>query len=103
MRILSKLLLLALIVLVYVRCDYKQEDDIVDTSFKTAIPLYNNLLKVTDTNFVDYPHSLTPDGKLKYLQIDEWTGGFWPGILWYMYEYTNDDYWKEKATIWTES
>ncbi|MCS7004502.1 MAG: glycoside hydrolase family 88 protein [Cytophagales bacterium] len=30
-----------------------------------------------------------------------WTAGFYPGILWYMYEATNDNYWKEKATEWT--
>jgi len=32
---------------------------------------------------------------------NSWTAGFYPGILWYMYEATQDSYWKEKATEWT--
>jgi unsaturated chondroitin disaccharide hydrolase len=27
----------------------------------------------------------------------DWTAGFWPGILWYAYEYTNDDTFKKRA------
>ena len=27
----------------------------------------------------------------------DWTSGFFPGELWYMYEYTGDDFWKDKA------
>ena len=30
-----------------------------------------------------------------------WTSGFWPGILWYIYEYTQDDYWKTEAENFT--
>ena len=29
--------------------------------------------------------------------ISDWTSGFYPGILWYLYEYTQDNYWKENA------
>lgn len=28
---------------------------------------------------------------------NNWTSGFYPGILWYIYEYTNDSFWKFKA------
>lgn len=31
----------------------------------------------------------------------DWTSGFYPGILWYIYEYTNDLFWKEQANIVT--
>ena len=31
----------------------------------------------------------------------DWTSGFFPGELWYMYEYTKDDYWKSKAQEFT--
>lgn len=31
----------------------------------------------------------------------DWTSGFWPGILWYLYEYTGDTMWKEKADHYT--
>ena len=27
----------------------------------------------------------------------DWTSGFFPGILWYLYSYTQEDFWKEQA------
>lgn len=81
----------------------KNDDGFVQKSFNSAIPLYNNLLKATDGDYANYPHSLLENGEIRYYQIDEWTGGFWPGILWYMYEYTKDTKWKDAATKWTNS
>jgi rhamnogalacturonyl hydrolase YesR len=49
-----------------------------------------------------YPRS-SKNGFLTYVTIEEWTGGFWPGALWYVYEFTQDPKWKEAATKWTES
>lgn len=34
---------------------------------------------------------------------DEWCSGFWPGILWYDYEYTGDEKIKEEAEKFTAS
>jgi unsaturated chondroitin disaccharide hydrolase len=34
---------------------------------------------------------------------NDWTGGFWPGILWFDYEFTKDDSIKAKAISFTES
>jgi len=93
-----------LLLITTIACDSQPKDEtFIKKSFDTAIPLYDNLLKTTADNLTDYPHSLLPDGSIKYLQIDEWTGGFWPGILWYMYEYTEDEKWKTEAIRWTES
>lgn len=82
---------------------FAQESDFVTRSFQKASPLYDNLLAKTAGNFKDYPHSLYENGEIKYLQIDEWTGGFWPGALWYMYEFTKDEKWKTAALAWTNS
>ncbi|WP_341838111.1 glycoside hydrolase family 88 protein [Chitinophaga pollutisoli] len=84
-------------------CGDAKQSDFVAESFRAAAPLYKNMISATAGNFNDYPHSLLPDGKIKFLQIDEWTGGFWPGILWNMYAYTRDEEWREAATQWTES
>lgn len=32
-----------------------------------------------------------------YVGIHDWTSGFWPGILWYIYQDTRDDRWKLAA------
>ncbi|OQP66348.1 glucuronyl hydrolase [Niastella vici] len=33
----------------------------------------------------------------RFVNYRDWTCGFWPGILWYSYEYTHDDKWKLAA------
>jgi unsaturated chondroitin disaccharide hydrolase len=33
----------------------------------------------------------------RFVNYRDWTCGFWPGILWYAYEYTHDNKWKQQA------
>jgi unsaturated chondroitin disaccharide hydrolase len=33
----------------------------------------------------------------RFVSYRDWTSGFWPGVLWYAYEYTNDGQWKKQA------
>lgn len=44
------------------------------------------------------PRSI-PNGKTEWRLVNyrDWTSGFWPGILWYAYEYTHDTVWKQQA------
>jgi hypothetical protein len=46
------------------------------------------------------PRSLE-DGELKLVSSRDWTSGFFPGILWYIYEYTGEQKWKEQAQRFT--
>lgn len=50
-----------------------------------------------------YPRTIGKDGKLKVTKMKDWTEGFYPGCLWYVYEYTREDKWKEAAVKWTEA
>lgn len=43
------------------------------------------------------------NGKIIYIPKEEWTSGFFPGSLWYLYELTKDDQWKILATKYTEA
>lgn len=49
-----------------------------------------------------YPRTIK-DGKLKVTYKNDWTEGFYPGCLWYMYEHNGDNTWKEAAVKWTEA
>lgn len=49
------------------------------------------------------PRTLNKDGTLKMGPSREWTSGFFPGTLWYMYEYTKDPKWEAKAREFTAS
>lgn len=42
-------------------------------------------------------------GKVKYIPMDDWTSGFYPGTMWYMYELTGDSTWKKLAGKYTEA
>ena len=44
-----------------------------------------------------FPVSLTPAGDLRLIRRSDWRSGFFPGVLWYLYEYSDDAGWKEKA------
>ena len=41
------------------------------------------------------------DGRLVMVPAKDWTSGFFPGELWYMYEYTGDEFWRESAERFT--
>lgn len=47
------------------------------------------------------PRTLNKDGTLRMVPAYEWTSGFFPGTLWYMYEMTNDAKWEELAKQFT--
>ena len=42
-------------------------------------------------------------GKPDMRSIYWWTSGHFPGSLWYLYEATGDEFFKNRAIVWTES
>lgn len=51
----------------------------------------------------NYPRTMNDNGELVVTNMFDWTPGFFPGSLWYLYELTGDNKWKEAAQKWTES
>jgi rhamnogalacturonyl hydrolase YesR len=47
------------------------------------------------------PRTLSPSGDLELVKSGDWTSGFFPGTLWYLYEFTKDDKWLEEARKFT--
>ena len=49
------------------------------------------------------PRTVDPEGKMIYARRKwDWTVGFFPGSLWYLYDLTGDGYWKRKAECYTK-
>ena len=45
-----------------------------------------------------FPRNIKTNEKdWKFVTFEDWTSGFWPGTLWYLYEHTNDEMWKKEA------
>jgi unsaturated chondroitin disaccharide hydrolase len=59
-------------------------------------------LELLDDGRDQLPRSIAP-GETGWgtTNIHGWTSGFWPGLLWYAYEATGDEQWREKAHHWT--
>ena len=79
-----------------------KNDQLINENFSVAAAQYEKMLAVS-TDMTKYPRGGAKDGSLRYVGIGDWTGGFWPGALWYMYEHTGEQKWRTAAEKWTQS
>ncbi|GAB2699718.1 glycoside hydrolase family 88 protein [Paenibacillus thermoaerophilus] len=49
------------------------------------------------------PHVAKEDGVYDHTPIDWWTSGFWPGMLWIMYDLTGKEHYREAAWGYDEA
>ena len=77
--------------------DLKKEIKNCEAQLDQAVPKLTDLSKhprLIETNETEWKE--IPNGRLV------WTSGFYPGILWYMYDLTKDEKWKAEAIKRTE-
>lgn len=78
------------------------EVDFVSKSFQVASEhLANAVGQYQD--LTKFPRSTNPDGSLHTRAASNWVSGFFPGSLWYIYEYSEDEKFKDAAIKWTEA
>ncbi|MGL4773313.1 MAG: glycoside hydrolase family 88 protein [Clostridium sp.] len=65
------------------------------------------ILKKIDENIETYTHKFpsacTTEQRYRIKDNDDWTNGFWTGMLWLAYEYTGDEKYKKVAEIHIDS
>lgn len=49
------------------------------------------------------PHFAGKDGKYDNINTDWWASGFWPGMLWIMYDLTGEQSYRDAAWSWDET
>jgi rhamnogalacturonyl hydrolase YesR len=49
------------------------------------------------------PRTINEDGTLQLVSSNDWTSGFFPGCLWFIYEYTGEAKWKIAAQKFTRN
>ncbi len=77
-----------------------------DQQLRVALQAADSMMAADGTSWDGgkvFPRTLTPTGELVMVDAPDWTSGFFPGELWYMYEYTQDPFWLEKAQQYTEA
>ncbi|MCL4641921.1 MAG: glycoside hydrolase family 88 protein [Pseudosphingobacterium sp.] len=78
------------------------ELDFVEENLVYASAQLDVLLKAANEVDTLYPRTLENDGTLRLTNRFEWTSGFFPGMLWYVYEGNRQDQIKQEAIRWTE-
>lgn len=48
------------------------------------------------------PHVARADGHYDHMPLDWWTSGFWPGMLWILYDMTGEQRYLDAANPWDE-
>ncbi len=76
--------------------------DSYQQTFELAIEKYRVMLKST-TNYEFFPRTQNPKNALIYVNESDWTSGFYPATLWYMYEYSGDSLFLDRAQNYTAS
>ncbi|MFC6100411.1 glycoside hydrolase family 88 protein [Olivibacter domesticus] len=82
--------------------DNKDELDFVEQNLAYANAQSDVLLKAANKVDTLYPRTLEKDGTLKLTNRYEWTSGFFPGLLWNVYEGDHREQLKQDAARWTE-
>lgn len=84
--------LIALSATAQISCDFENN---VKASLQKAVQQYKLLDKEVPATLL--PRSLNPDGTLMTCYSNWWTSGFFPGSLWYLYQFSNEDSLKRMA------
>ena len=76
----------------------------VKTDMEFAVTQLKSAIANTPTDSKNYGPRTIKDGKIQYINyILDWTVGFFSGSLWYIYDYTKDEYWKTQAERFTDA
>ncbi|RXK62009.1 glycosyl hydrolase family 88 [Lacibacter luteus] len=81
----------------------KKDTAFIKENFSYANKQLKNMLKEVDKSKLAFPRSINKNGKLVTTSMYDWTPGFFPGSLWYSFEYSNDAELKKAAQQWTET
>jgi len=80
--------------------DSSTSEDIVNKVFNRAEKQFEILAASSPEGMS--PRTLNADGSVHYVKPKDWCSGFFPGSLWYLYDYTQNELWKNRATLFTE-
>lgn len=93
---------LAIISLAFISISWEIRcQNVITQNFESATIQYRAMLNQV-MDITCFPRTVKHD-KLWCVSAEDWTSGFWPGILWNMYEYTKNSCWKDAAMKWTNS
>ncbi len=97
----KRLIIFTLLILFFTGCENQTEQGeqpiemVVNEGLDFAAEQYKGMLKAIP-EATQNPRTVENDS-IKTIKIRDWTSGFFPGSLWYLYEYTGDESLKDAA------
>lgn len=79
---------------------YGQSKLDVKKEFEFAAKQYEGML-ASHQDITKFPQSTQPDGSPRNMKSEWWCSGFFGGSLWYIYQYNQEQKWKDAADKWT--
>ena len=97
------LLLAFAVAIAFVSCKNEKQEFVNENVTFSTEQTKKMLESVGEPTGKNYPRTTNKEGKLRTTSMYDWTPGFFPGSLWYLYELTGEEFWKENAEKWTHS
>jgi len=87
-----------------VTADTESKEELIDRVFAFSENQYDSLiLRIGNNEPLLQPRGITEEGKLRLKPYQDWTSGFFPGSLWYIYKNNKSDKWKNNAMKFTQA
>ena len=91
-----------------------QNQDQISTTTNLDLGSVSNVVKVAElqlgwqTELIEKSGKFinprtTEEGHVKYIPLEDWTTGFFPATMWYMYDLTKNENWKKLGVKYTEN
>ncbi len=96
--------ILMLILAVGISACQPKNGDLVKIDMQLASTQLQEAIAHTPDTVKNFGPRTVKDGKIQYIRhILDWTVGFFPGSLWYMYDYSRDESWQKSARSFTDA
>lgn len=97
------ILIFVIIGLIGCRDQQTTEDFNADKALEYCLSQAKKTISLIPDDSASIPRNI-PNGSKDwtFVQYRDWTSGFWPGVLWYLYEYSGDDHIKNSAAKYTK-
>jgi len=97
-----KLVYACLLLTLLLGCQQKNKPSSTDEALEFAVGQTKHMIDTLSHLQKDrLPKSVDKQGRMTQSDIYDWTSGFFPGTLWYLYEYSKDTSLKKQAEYWT--
>jgi len=110
-----KLGLTALIVVSIISCKNEKKEiettsksetkqEVINRVFAFSVKQYDSLIhRIENNKPLLQPRGVTEEGDLRLKPFQDWTSGFFPGSLWYLYQNNRSNEWKYNAMKFTQA